>query len=114
VQPLFFVQTLPGTFEKYKPEGIYTISMRRLEMVKAMARGLVFALMLLAATSPAGADSCQPVAWDPRNPGAWDALGIQEGQAAVSFSLLDTAGSTVSLSSLWANKPLFLEFGAYT
>jgi hypothetical protein len=44
----------------------------------------------------------------------FDDRGIQVDQPAVDFFLLGTDGHAINLSKLWADKPLFLEFGSYT
>lgn len=85
-------------------------------MLKSFAGILVVFLVLIASAFSSFADctsNCKAF-YDPTNPTAWDSLGIQVGQPAVNFFLLGTDGKAVNLSKLWADKPLFLEFGAYT
>jgi hypothetical protein len=86
------------------------------EMLKSFVGILVVFMVLIASAFSSFADctsNCRAF-YDPKNPTAWDSLGIQVGQPAVNFFLLGTDGKAVNLSKLWADKPLFLEFGAYT
>ena len=85
-------------------------------MLKSIVGPLVVFMVLIAGASPSFADCTSncTASYDPTNPTAWDSLGIQVGQPAVNFFLLGTDGKAVNLSKLWTDKPLLLEFGAYT
>jgi hypothetical protein len=81
-------------------------------MLKVLVGPLLIFLVLFAnvsISSPYCTDDCDLSANT-----NFDLRGLQENQAAVNFTLLSIDGKTVKLSDLWSDKPLFLEFGAYT